>query len=156
MTDNAPTRISFNRPGLGGREFEYIREAVEGGHTSLGGPFTARVVDLLSEWQGSPDVLLTTSCTDALELSALLLDIKPGDTVIVPSFTFVSSALAFVRAGARLVFADIEPVTLGIDPDHVAQLMDDSVRAVVAVHYAGIGCDIDGLRSVLQPWPDVD
>jgi dTDP-4-amino-4,6-dideoxygalactose transaminase len=113
-------------------------------------------VELLSEWQGSPDVLLTTSCTDALEMTALLLDIEPGDTVIVPSFTFVSSALAFVRAGARLLFADIEPVTLGIDPGHVAHLIDDSVRAVVAVHYAGIGCDIDGLRSVLQPWPNVD
>lgn len=156
MTDIVSTRISFNRPGLGGNEFEYIREAVEGAHTSLGGPFTARVVELLSEWQGSPDVLLTTSCTDALEMTALLLDIEPGDTVIVPSFTFVSSALAFVRAGARLLFADIEPVTLGIDPGHVAHLIDDSVRAVVAVHYAGIGCDIDGLRSVLQPWPNVD
>ncbi len=156
MTDIVSTRISFNRPGLGGNEFEYIREAVEGAHTSLGGPFTARVVELLSEWQGSPDVLLTTSCTDALEMTALLLDIEPGDTVIVPSFTFVSSALAFVRAGARLLFADIEPVTLGIDPAHVSRLIDDSVRAVVAVHYAGIGCDIDGLRSVLQPWPNVD
>ncbi len=156
MSDIDPARITFNRPGLGGNEFAYIRDAVEGGHTSLGGPFTARVVELLTEWQGSPDVLLTTSCTDALEMAALLLDIKPGDTVIVPSFTFVSSALAFVRAGARLLFADIEPVTLGIDPDHVAHLMDDSVRAVVAVHYAGIGCDIDGLRTVLQPWPEVD
>jgi dTDP-4-amino-4,6-dideoxygalactose transaminase len=133
-----------------------MREAVEGGHTSLGGPFTQRVVDALVDWQGSADALLTTSCTDALEMAALLLDIKPGDTVIVPSFTFVSSALAFVRAGARLLFADIEPVTLGIDPEDVARLMDDSVRAVVAVHYAGIGCDIDGLQKVLEPWPGVD
>lgn len=153
MTDQAAIRIPFNRPGLGGNEFTYMREAVEGGHTALGGPFTARVVRLLNEWQGAADVLLTTSCTDALEMSALLLDIEPGDTVIVPSFTFVSSALAFVRAGARLVFADIEPVTLGIDPVHVAALMDDSVRAVVAVHYAGIGCDIDGLRTALETWP---
>jgi dTDP-4-amino-4,6-dideoxygalactose transaminase len=153
VTDIAPTRITFNRPGLGGKEFDYIREAVEGGHTSMSGPFTGRVVELLTSWQGSEDVLLTTSCTDALEMSALLLDIEPGDTVIVPSFTFVSSALAFVRAGARLIFADIEPVTLGVDPDHVGQLMNDSVRAVVAVHYAGIGCDIDGLRSVLEAWP---
>jgi dTDP-4-amino-4,6-dideoxygalactose transaminase len=153
VTDIAPTRITFNRPDLGGKEFDYIREAVEGGHTSMSGPFTGRVVELLTSWQGSEDVLLTTSCTDALEMSALLLDIEPGDTVIVPSFTFVSSALAFVRAGARLIFADIEPVTLGVDPDHVGQLMNDSVRAVVAVHYAGIGCDIDGLRSVLEAWP---
>lgn len=154
MTDGVSPRIPFNRPGLGGNEFAYMRDAVDGGHTSLGGPFTARVVEMLSEWQGAADVLLTTSCTDALEMAALLLDVKPGDTVIVPSFTFVSSALAFVRAGARLIFADIEPVTLGIDPDDVARLMNDSVRAVVAVHYAGIGCDIDGLRSVLEAWPD--
>jgi dTDP-4-amino-4,6-dideoxygalactose transaminase len=155
MGDMGLPRIPFNRPGLGGNEFRFMRDAVDGGHTSLGGPYTARVVGLLAEWHGASDVLLTTSCTDALEMAALLLDIEPGDTVIVPSFTFVSTALAFVRAGARLVFADIERNTLGIDPDDVARLMDDSVRAVVAVHYAGIGCDVDGLRSVLEAWPNV-
>lgn len=133
-----------------------MREAVEGGHTSTGGPFTAKAVETLTEWQGSRDVLLTTSCTDALEMSAMLLDLRPGDTVIVPSFTFVTSALAFARAGARLIFADIERTTLGIDSDHVASLMDDSVRAVVPVHYAGIGCDLDGLDRVLASWPGVD
>lgn len=156
MTDSGHIQIPFNRPGIGGNEFKYTREAVESGRTASGGPFTERVVAQLNSLHDSADVLLTTSCTDALELSALLLDIEPGDTVIVPSFTFVSSALAFVRAGARLIFADIEPVTLGVDPDHVAHLMDDSVRAVVAVHYAGIGCDIDGLKSVLEEWPRAD
>ncbi len=150
------TRIPFNKPGLVGNELDYMRQAVEGGHTSTGGPFTERVVDVLSEWHGSQDVLLTTSCTDALEMSAMMLDIEPGDTVIVPSFTFVTSALAFVRAGARLIFADIEMETLGIDPEHVDALMDDSVRAVIAVHYAGIGCDIAGLQAVLEKWPHAD
>ena len=111
--------------------------------------FSQKVVDLLTATHGSADVLLTTSCTSALEMSALLLDLEPGDTVIVPSFTFVSSALAFVRTGARVVFADIESDTLGIDPNHVSELLDDSVRAVVAVHYAGIGCDIAGLQSAI-------
>ena len=149
----APHTIPFNRASAVGNELEYIRQAIEGGHTSTGGPFTIRVAELLRDWHGSSDVLLTTSCSDALEMAALLLDIQPGDTVIVPSFTFVTSALAFVRAGARLVFADIERETLGIDPTHVGELMDDSVRAVVAVHYAGIGCDVAGLRSVLDGWP---
>ena len=105
----------------------------------MSGPFSRRVREILRAESGAAEVLLTTSCTDALELSALLLDIEPGDTVIVPSFTFVTSALAFVRAGARLRFVDIEPDTLGIDPVHLAEVLDDDVRAVIAVHYAGIG-----------------
>ena len=100
-------------------------------------------------------MLLTTSCTAALELSAMLLDLEPGDTVIVPSFTFTSTALAFVREGARILFCDIEPRTLGPDPRSVAALLDDSVRAVVVVHYAGIACDMAGLREVLADRPDV-
>jgi dTDP-4-amino-4,6-dideoxygalactose transaminase len=140
-------RITFNQPTIEGREIEYIRDAVDSGHTAASGMFSQKVVDLLTATHGSADVLLTTSCTSALEMSALLLDLEPGDTVIVPSFTFVSSALAFVRTGARVVFADIEPDTLGIDPNHVSELLDDSVRAVVAVHYAGVGCDIAGLQA---------
>jgi dTDP-4-amino-4,6-dideoxygalactose transaminase len=100
-------------------------------------------------------VLLTTSCTAALELSAMLLDLGPDDTVIVPSFTFTSSALAFARQGARILFCDIEPDTLGLDPRHVAELLDDSVRAVVVVHYAGVACDVEGVRAVLADRPDV-
>lgn len=127
----------------------YLEAAVRGGHSSAKGPFSDRVVDLLREELDAADVLLTSSCTAALELSAMLLDFQPGDTVIVPSFTFVTTALAFVREGAQLLFADIEPDTLGIDPASVADLMDDSVRAVVAVHYAGVGCDLEGLGEVL-------
>ncbi len=100
-------------------------------------------------------MLLTTSCTTALELSAMLLDLGPEDTVVVPSFTFTSSALAFARQGARILFCDIEPTTLGIDPDHLAELLDDSVRAVVVVHYAGVACDMAGVRRVLADRPDV-
>ena len=99
---------------------------------------------LLAEETGAEEVLLTTSCTAALELSAMLLDLGPGDTVVVPSFTFTTTALAFARQGAGLLFCDIEPRTLGLDPEHLATLLDDTVRAVVVVHYAGIACDIGG------------
>lgn len=98
---------------------------------------------------------MTTSCTAALELSALLLDLQPGDTVVVPSFTFSTSALAFASRGARLIFCDIESSTLGLDPRHLAEVIDDSVRAVVVVHYAGVACDLDGIREVLVERPDV-
>jgi dTDP-4-amino-4,6-dideoxygalactose transaminase len=148
-------QIAFNVPAVEGRELDHIRAAIEGGKTSSGGPFATLAADLLEEETGAADVLLTTSCTAALEMSALLLDLSPGDTVVVPSFTFVSSALAFVRAGARIVYCDIEPVTLGLDPRHLAELIDDSVRAVVVVHYAGVACDVDGIREVLRDRPDV-
>ena len=116
------------------------------GHAASGGAFTERTAALLAEETGAEEVLLTTSCTAALELSAMLLDLEPGDTVIVPSFTFTTTALAFARQGAGLVFCDIEPRTLGIDPEHLATLLDENVRAVVVVHYAGIACDIEGIR----------
>ncbi|HSM66094.1 MAG TPA: dTDP-4-amino-4,6-dideoxygalactose transaminase [Ilumatobacteraceae bacterium] len=141
--------IRFNTPALEGRELEYIQQAITGGHTSSSGPFSERASALIRERLGVADVLLTTSCTDALEMTALMLDVGPGDTVIVPSFTFTTTALAYARQGANLRFADIEPNTLGIDPAHVKDLLDDSVRAVVGVHYAGIGCDLDGLSDVL-------
>lgn len=149
-------RLTFNRPTLEGDELTYVQQAVEGGHTSGSGPFGSRAAELLREEIGAQDVLLTTSCTAALEMSGLLLDLQPGDTVIVPSFTFVTTALAYARAGARLVFADIEEATLGIDPARVADLLDARVRAVVAVHYAGVGCDVAGLEKALASAPEVD
>ena len=97
---------------------------------------------------------MTSSCTDALEMSALLLDINPGDSVIVPSFTFTSTALAFQRAGAKIRFADIEMQTLGICPSSVKNLLDETVKAVICVHYGGIPCDINGLREALKNWPN--
>jgi dTDP-4-amino-4,6-dideoxygalactose transaminase len=146
-------RIPFNRPSLQGREIEYIRAAVEHGHTSAEGPFSARVATLLREQLDAREVLLTTSCTAALEMSGLLLGVGPGDTVVVPSFGFVTTALAFARAGARILFCDIEEPTLGLDPDCLAGIMDETVRAVVPIHYAGVGCDVDAIQQVLARWP---
>src|SRR5262245_5965443 len=147
--------IPFNRAAIEGRELEYIKAALENGHTSAGGAFSRRATEHLIEAFGAEEVLLTTSCTSALELSALMLDLAPGDTVIVPSFTFTTTALAFARQGANIKFCDIEPTTLGLDADHLATLIDDTVRAVVPVHYAGVACDIDGLRKALAHRPDI-
>ena len=147
--------ISFNRASVEGREIDYLRQSVESGHTACSGPFSERASTILREEMGAAEVLLTTSCTAALEMSALLLDLRPGDSVIVPSFAFTTSALAFVREGAKILFCDIEPHTLGPDPRHVADLLDDSVRAVVVVHYAGIAADLDGIREALADRGDV-
>ena len=147
--------LPFNRPQLAGDEMAYVQEAMSVGHTSSGGTFSHRSGDALQKATGAAEVLLTTSCSTALELSAMLLDLGPGDTVIVPSFTFTTSALAFSRTGARILFCDIEPVTLGIDPEHLAQLLDESVRAVVIVHYGGVACDLDGVARVLADRPDI-
>jgi dTDP-4-amino-4,6-dideoxygalactose transaminase len=152
----ASERIPFNRPSIQGHEIDFIRSAVEHGHTSADGPFSAKVNALLQAETGARDVLLTTSCTAALEMSALLLDIGPGDTVVVPSFGFVTTALAYARQGARILFCDIEERTLGLDPRHLAEIMDDSVRAVVPIHYSGVACDIEGVCSVLDRWPRAD
>lgn len=147
--------IRFNQPAIEGRELEYIRASVEQGHTSSSGPFGSRVAQLLADETGASEVLMTTSCTAALEFAAMLLELEPGDTVVVPSFTFTSTALAFAREGARIVFCDIEPETLGIDPESLASVMDGSVRAVVPVHYAGVAGDMGGLFQVLTSWPGV-
>jgi dTDP-4-amino-4,6-dideoxygalactose transaminase len=145
--------IPFNRPSIEGNEIELIRSAVELGHTACSGPLSAASSELLRGEIGAEDVLLTTSCTAALEMSALLLDFQPGDTVVVPSFGFVTTALAYARQGAEILFCDIEETTLGLDPAHLAELMDDSVRAVVPIHYSGIACDVDGIIDVLDQWP---
>lgn len=145
--------IPFNRPSIEGSELDHMRTAVEHGHTSADGPFSAKAAEVLREEVGSRQVLLTTSCTAALEMSAMLLDVGPGDTVVVPSFGFVTTALAYSRQGARVLFCDIEPTTLGLDPDHLERLMDDTVRAVVPIHYAGVGCDLAAIEAVLDRWP---
>jgi dTDP-4-amino-4,6-dideoxygalactose transaminase len=148
--------VPFGRPSLEGRELDYVRAAVESGRTACGGPFSARCAEILTAATESRAALLTTSCTDALEMAALLLDLDEGDLVVVPSFTFVSSALAFVRAGARIVFCDIEPVTLGLDPDRLAEVMEEvgpAVRAVVVVHYAGVAADLAAISEVLAEHP---
>ncbi len=154
-TETEPPEIRFNRPSIEGAELAYVSSSIESGHTSSAGPFSARARDVLRQESGAHEVLLTTSCTAALELSAMLLEFRPGDSVVVPSFTFTTTALAFVRQGARIVFCDIESETLGLDPEHLASLLDDSVRAVVPVHYAGVACDVGGIRSALADRADV-
>ncbi len=146
-----PRRIPFNAPYFTGREFDYVQEAIKNGHFSGDGPFTHRCERLLEEMLGAPRVLLTTSCTHALEMAALLLDIAPGDEVIVPAFTFVSTANAFVLRGARPVFADVRPDTLNLDERQLERLIGPRTRAIVPVHYAGIGCEMDRILELAEP-----
>ena len=143
-------RIPFNRAGLGGRELEYISQAVRNGFVSGNGSFCISCERELERITGSPHALLTPSCTHALEMCAYLLNLEPGDEVIVPSFTFVSTALAFASRGAKIVFADIRPDTLNIDERHVEKLVTSRTRAIVAVHYGGIGCEMDRLGDIAR------
>jgi dTDP-4-amino-4,6-dideoxygalactose transaminase len=143
-------RVPFNRPALAGRELAYMEDAVRRGHLSGDGWYTQRCHELLREILGAPHVLLTTSCTHALELAAMLLDVGPGDEVILPSFTFVSTANAFVLRGARLIFADIRPDTLNLDEADVARKVTSRTRAIVPVHYAGVGCEMAALEEIAQ------
>ena len=140
--------IPFNRPFVSGKEYAYIQEAIGNGHISGDGPFTKRCESLLEEVIGCERALLTTSCTDALEMSALLLDVKPGDEVIVPSFTFVSTVNSFVLRGAVPRFIDIRPDTLNLDESKLEELITPATKAIVAVHYAGVGCEMDAIMDV--------
>ena len=142
------TRIPFNRAGLLGNEFRYIAQALEIGHISGDGRFTRKCHELLEKELGAEKALLTTSCTHALEMTALLLDIEPGDEVIIPSFTFVSTANAFVMRGAHPVFCDIRPDTLNIDEQKIGGLITSQTKAILAVHYAGVGCQMDSILAL--------
>jgi dTDP-4-amino-4,6-dideoxygalactose transaminase len=143
-----PISIPFNRASLVGTELEYIQQAVAGGHISGDGPFTKRCQLLLEQVLGVGKVLLTTSCTHALEMAALLLDLRPGDEVIVPSFTFVSTVNAFVLHGAHPVFCDIRPDTLNMDESQLERLVTPHTKAIVPVHYAGVGCEMDPILDI--------
>lgn len=140
--------IPFNRAALGGNEFAYMREALELGRISGDGEFTKKCSAFLEERLGVRKALLTTSCTHALEMTAFLLDIQPGDEVIVPSFAFVSTANAYVLRGAKPVFVDIREDTLNIDERLVERAITARTKAVVALHYAGVGCDMDALTAI--------
>jgi dTDP-4-amino-4,6-dideoxygalactose transaminase len=140
--------IPFNRPYSTGMEFEYIRQAIASGHLSGDGAFSRKCQSLLCEITGCRRALLTTSCTDALEMTALLLDIGPGDEVIVPSFTFVSGANAYALRGARIVFSDIRPDTLNLDETRLEALVTPRTRAILAVHYAGVGCEMESILAI--------
>lgn len=142
--------IPFNRPSIVGKEFDYIRQSIEHMHISGDGDFTKKCHVLLEQLLGVPKVLLTTSCTHALEMAALLLRIRPGDEVIVPSFTFVSTVNAFVLAGARPIFIDVRPDTLNLDETQLARLITALTRAIVPVHYAGVGCEMDEILEIAR------
>ncbi|HWQ91846.1 MAG TPA: dTDP-4-amino-4,6-dideoxygalactose transaminase, partial [Clostridia bacterium] len=130
-------------------------EAVRTGHISGDGPFTQHCQAWLETTLGTPKALLTTSCTDALEMAAILLELQPGDEVIVPSFTFVSTANAFALHGARPVFCDIRPDTLNLDETQLAALLGPRTRAVVLVHYGGVGCEMNPIQQLLERHPAV-
>jgi dTDP-4-amino-4,6-dideoxygalactose transaminase len=143
-------RIPFNRASLVGNELDFVAQAVENGHISGDGPFTRRCEELLEQELGLTRALLTTSCTHALELAALLLDVGPGDQVVLPAFTFVSGANAFALRGAELVFADIRPDTLNLDERQLGELVTERTRAIVPTHYAGVGCELDEIGKTAK------
>jgi len=141
-------RIPFNRSSLVGKELSYIAEAMLIGQIAGDQGFTRKCHALLERLLGAPKVLLTSSCTHALEMAALLLNIQPGDEVIVPAFTFVSTVNAFVLRGAKPVFADIRRDTLNLDEARLAKLITAKTRAIVPVHYAGVGCEMDAIMEI--------
>lgn len=143
-------RIPFNRATLTGSELRYITEAVERGHLAGDGDFTRRCNAVLEQELGVLKALLTTSCTHALEMSALLLNLRPGDEVIVPSFAFVTTANAFALHGARPVFADVRSDTLNLDETQLGELITPRTRAVVPLHYAGVGCEMDAICALAE------
>ena len=141
--------IQFNKPYLSGKELTYIHEAIEKHkHISGNGIFTKQCQKFFEDRWGFKKCLLTTSCTDALEMCALLLNIKPGDEVIMPSFTFVSTALAFVRQGATIRFVDSRPDHPGMDENAIESLITPNTKAIVVVHYAGVACDMDTVMDI--------
>lgn len=140
--------IPFNLPHLAGNENRYVAEAVASCRLSGNGRFTHRCQEFLQDRYGFGKCLLTSSCTDALEMAAILCDLKPGDEVIMPSYTFVSTALAFVRAGAQIVFADSMSTNPCIDAEQVEALVTPRTRVIVPVHYAGIACDMDRIMDI--------
>jgi len=142
--------IPFNKPGLAGNESRYLAEAIARGHISGDGEFTRKCNAFFEQEFGLRKALLTTSCTHALEMAAFLLEIQAGDEVILPSFTFVSTANAFVLRGARPVFIDIRPDTLNLDERQLERLISPRARAIVPVHYAGVGCEMDAILKIAE------
>jgi len=143
-------QVSFNKPFLIGRELEYIRQAHENMHLSGDGPFTKRCQAWLERTIGCAKALLTHSCTGALEMAAILAGIEPGDEIIMPSFTFVSTANAFVLRGGVPVFVDVREDTLNIDESKIEAAITARTKAIVVVHYAGIACEMDAIRSLAR------
>jgi dTDP-4-amino-4,6-dideoxygalactose transaminase len=141
-------KIPFNKPYLTGQETNYMHDAVLTGKISGNGKYTRKCQEYFESKYGFGKCLLTTSCTDALEMAALLIDIQPGDEVIMPSYTFVSTANAFILRGARIVFADSRKDHPGIDEDHIEALITPRTKAIVPVHYAGVACNMDKIMDI--------
>ena len=144
--------IPFNRPCFQGKELEYISNAVTSGQISGDGPFTRKCHTFLEKTIGINKSLLTTSCTHALEMAALLLDIQPGDEVILPSFTFVSTVNAFVLRGATPIFIDIRSDTLNLDESMIENRITPRTKAIVTMHYAGVGCEMDSILDTARKY----
>lgn len=144
--------IPFNKPYLTGKETHYIYEAVNSGKLSGNGIFTKRCQEYFEQRYGFKKCLLTTSCTDALEMAAILCNVQPGDEVIIPSYTFVSTALAFVRQGATIVFADSMTNHPNIDADKIEALITSRTKVIVPVHYAGVACDMDKIMALADKY----
>jgi len=144
----AKYKIPFNKPFLAGKELYYIAQSVLGGHTAGDGPFTKKCQAFMEEKFGANKILLTNSCTAALEMAAILCEVSPGDEIILPSFTFVSTANAFYLRGAKLVFVDIQQDTLNMDVTQIEDCITDRTKAIVPVHYAGIGCEMDTIMDI--------
>ena len=142
--------IRFNVPPFTGKEMDYIKNAVENQKICGDGEFTAKCNAWLEAKTGTKKALLTTSCTHATELAAILADIQPGDEVIMPSYTFVSTADAFVLRGARAVFVDIRPDTMNIDETKIEEAITEKTKAIVPVHYAGVGCEMDTIMDIAK------
>ncbi|MFD1803858.1 dTDP-4-amino-4,6-dideoxygalactose transaminase [Mixta tenebrionis] len=142
--------IPFNAPPVVGTELEYMQSAMESGKLCGDGGFTRRCQQWMEQRFGSKKVLLTPSCTASLEMAALLIDIQPGDEVIMPSYTFVSTANAFVLRGAKIVFVDVRPDTMNIDETRIEAAITDKTRAIVPVHYAGVPCEMDVIMALAK------
>ncbi|MDH3629364.1 MAG: dTDP-4-amino-4,6-dideoxygalactose transaminase [Acidobacteriota bacterium] len=147
---SSSSRITFNRPTLVGRELEYIRETIEQMHTAACGDFSRRCENFLRERLGAESLLLTTSCTDALEMAALLLDLQAGDEIIFPSFAFVSTVNPFVLRGVRPVFCDVRADTLNLDESRIEAAITPRTRAIVPLHYAGVACEMDAINELAE------
>jgi dTDP-4-amino-4,6-dideoxygalactose transaminase len=144
--------ILFNEPHLSGKEINYIREAILSGHLAGNNKFTKKCQEFLENRYGFQKVFLTASGTGALEMAALLLEIKPGDEVIMPSYTFTSTANAFILRGAKIVFADSEEITPNFDTDKIENLITKKTKAIVPVHYAGVACDMDKIMALARKY----
>ena len=142
--------IPFNKPPFTGKETEYIKKAIENNKICGDGEFTKKCNKWLEDKTGAKKALLTTSCTHSLEMAALLLNIQPGDEVIMPSFTFVSTADAFVLRGAKIVFVDIRPDTMNIYETLIEQAITEKTKAIVPVHYAGVSCEMDAIMDIAR------